>query len=472
MARCAASVLAVAAALAPLAAAQSTVIAGFNFDGSNYLATSGANQAITPSCNVIGGLVATFMTNSVGTALALGTSFPAASIGNGTAGLQFCVPTTGYAPASVAIEMRTSSTGSKFKGLFYRATPAGSWVGAAIVQANASNVGTAYYDPVHDRPAAGRGCGADRQRRRLLSRGHRVCAWHRIVRCRWRHVHVRKRRHHPHRQSGVHGESLALLSFSSTASPSLTDTPSPSSTGLSTASLTASQTGMATPPPSASRTASGTPSRSRSPTGRRTRSGTATQTPTRSHTPTPPICRGLPAVTALVGTSGSAPLLSTASFGNAGMYTSGSCSSGYRTFFPGSRLVYALYLGDGTPLGGTLTVTNCGLTANDTVLYVGTGCPTWGTSFGCLAGADDAVPPCGANGLASTLKITAAQRNYFLQLGGVNGRDVVSGLAWAYTPPPASPSGSRSPSRSRTTTRTRSRTASRSGSRSHTRKPK
>jgi hypothetical protein len=173
-------------------------------------------------------------------------------------------------------------------------------------------------------------------------------------------------------------------------------------------------------------------------------------------------------VTALVGTNGSAPLLSTASYGNAGMYTSGSCAAGYRTFFPGSRLVYALYLGDGVPVGGTLTVTTCGRTAADTVLYVGTGCPTAGASFGCLVGADDAAPPCAANALASTLKITAAQRNYFLQLGGVNGRDVASGLAWAYAAPPASPSGSRSRSR----TRSRSRPASRSGSRSRTRKPK
>jgi hypothetical protein len=134
--------------------------------------------------------------------------------------------------------------------------------------------------------------------------------------------------------------------------------------------------------------------------------------------------------------------------------------------------VYALYLGDGVPVGGTLTVTTCGRTAADTVLYVGTGCPTAGVSFGCLAGADDAAPPCGANGLASTLKITAAQRNYFLQLGGVNGRDVASGLAWAYAAPPATPSGSRTATRSRTRTRSRSRSATRSGSRSRTRKPK
>jgi hypothetical protein len=155
------------------------------------------------------------------------------------------------------------------------------------------------------------------------------------------------------------------------------------------------------------------------------------------------------------------------------MYTSGSCAAGFRTFYPGSRLVYSLYLGDGVPVGGTLTVTTCGATANDTVLYVGTGCPTVASSFGCLVGNDDAAaPPCAANGLASTLNVTAAQRSYFLQLGGANGRDVTAGLAWTYAPPPASASGTRTPSRTRTRSRSRSRSASRTSTRSRTRKPK
>lgn len=157
------------------------------------------------------------------------------------------------------------------------------------------------------------------------------------------------------------------------------------------------------------------------------------------------------------------------------MFTSGTCAYGFRTFYPGSRLVYALYLGDGVPVGGTLTVTTCGKAGpgNDTVLYVGTGCPTASSSFGCLVGNDDATaPPCAANGLASTLKITATQRSYFLQLGGVNGRDVTAGLAWMYAPPPASPSGSRTPSRSHTRSRSTSFTARRTSTCSRTRKPK
>ena len=83
------------------------------------------------------------------------------------------------------------------------------------------------------------------------------------------------------------------------------------------------------------------------------------------------------------------------------MYTSGSCSSGFRTFFPGSRLVYSLFLGVDVELGGVRTVTTCGVTRNNTVLYVGTG-PTWSQPFGCIAG--------------SALALPATQRNYFIQV--------------------------------------------------------
>jgi len=161
------------------------------------------------------------------------------------------------------------------------------------------------------------------------------------------------------------------------------------------------------------------------------------------------------------------------------MYTAGSCAVGYKTFFPGSRLLYALDLGSATPLGGTLTLTTCGHTANNTVLYVGTGCPSWDRPFGCLAGNDNVVSPaCSGNAFASSVALVAQQSNYYVQLGGVNGVDVVSGLGWAYVPPPvagsASVSGSRSRSRSASRSRTRSgsRTRSRSGSRSRSRKAK
>jgi hypothetical protein len=150
------------------------------------------------------------------------------------------------------------------------------------------------------------------------------------------------------------------------------------------------------------------------------------------------------------------------------MYTAGSCAVGFKTFYPGSRLVYALALNASTPLGGVLRFSTCGLTANDTVLYVGTGCPSWALPFGCLAGNNDAG--CGSNGLASTLSIVASQRSYFIQVGGANGRDVIVGLQWAYRAP--APVVSVSASVTRTRSRTRTRSASGTGSRSRSRKAK
>ena len=150
------------------------------------------------------------------------------------------------------------------------------------------------------------------------------------------------------------------------------------------------------------------------------------------------------------------------------MYTAGTCAAGLKAFYPGSRLLYALFLGSGVPLGGTLTLTTCGHSANDTVLYVGTGCPTWALPFGCVAGNDNAAagPACGSNALASSVAIVATQLTYYVQLGGLNGAAVTSGLGWSYAVRGASSSGSA------TRSRTRSRSGSRSASRSRSRKAK
>jgi len=97
------------------------------------------------------------------------------------------------------------------------------------------------------------------------------------------------------------------------------------------------------------------------------------------------------------------PQLSTVLSGNQDMYTSGACVSGLGAFYPGARLVYVLTLGASVPMGGTLTVTTsgCGHTAANTVLYVGTGCPTWALPFGCRVGNDNAAfPECSSNPLA------------------------------------------------------------------------
>ena len=149
------------------------------------------------------------------------------------------------------------------------------------------------------------------------------------------------------------------------------------------------------------------------------------------------------------------------------MYTSGSCAAGYGRFAPGPRLVYLLSLGNATPVGGVLTVSTCGTTAADTVIYLGTGCPTWYGSFNCLRGNDNAGDVvgqvCASNSLASTLRHVTASRVYFVQVGAAAGGGVVSGLSWSYVPP--SPSGTPSRTRAAVPSRSRSATASKSRSR-------
>ena len=141
---------------------------------------------------------------------------------------------------------------------------------------------------------------------------------------------------------------------------------------------------------------------------------------------------------------------------------------GYGSFAPGSRLVYRLSLGASVPLGGLLTLSTCGLTSNNTVLYLGTGCPTWFGSFNCLRGNDNSAAGCAPNALASSLTHITASSVYFVQVGAAEGGSVVSGLAWSYVlpKPSATASRSRAPSPSRSAMPCRSRSATLSKSRS------
>lgn len=253
----------------------------------------------------------------------------------------------------------------------------------------------------------------------------------------------------------------ASLSKSCSVSRSASCTIAPSVTGTAThfsATFTDSST-----------ISTGTSTNSAAPSSSSTGTGSKTPTSTATSSPTMPVCRGLPQVKSLAGQSGIAPPLSTTTSGSPGMYTSGTCESGLRAFYPGSRLLYALDLGATTQLGGTLTVTTCGHSANNTVLYAGTGCPSWDRPFGCVVGNDNSpTGSCDSNALASTVSLTAMQATYFLQLGGFNGAQVTSGLRWRYNAPPTSGSGSRSStlSRSRSRSRSLSRSPSAPGSRS------
>lgn len=182
-------------------------------------------------------------------------------------------------------------------------------------------------------------------------------------------------------------------------------------------------------------------------------------------------------VTLLAGGNGSSVPLSSAAAGNVGMYTTGSCARGFGTFFGGPRLVFYLSLGAELPLGGVLTLTTCGVSSDNTVLYVGTGCPTWFGSFACISGNDDAGDgglPCAGNARASSLSFTASSRYFFVQVGAAGGGAVTSGLRWSYQMSSGTPTRSRTASRTRTrsATRSASRSATRSMSRSRSRKAK
>ena len=133
----------------------------------------------------------------------------------------------------------------------------------------------------------------------------------------------------------------------------------------------------------------------------------------------------------------------------------------------GPRFVFRLDIG--AAVRGVLTVSTCGLTTNNTVLYVGTGCPLTAMAFSCRAASDNA-PRCGANGLASTVSFTTPfARIFFIQLGGSGGgAPPVSGLSWSYS----DASLTASATHTRTTTTTPSRPPSATRSMSRTRKAK
>lgn len=171
------------------------------------------------------------------------------------------------------------------------------------------------------------------------------------------------------------------------------------------------------------------------------------------------------------------PQLSLAVGGSPALFTTGRCLAGWSTFYSGPHAAYYLDLGAVVPLGGTLTVTTCGASAGNTVLYVGLGCPTSDDNFRCRMGNDNAADAglacAGGNALASTLLLTAiTSRSYFVLLGGYGGMPITSGLSWRYTPPTVSPSPTRTRTRTPTITRSSTRTRTKTSSRTRTKKRK
>ena len=74
-------------------------------------------------------------------------------------------------------------------------------------------------------------------------------------------------------------------------------------------------------------------------------------------------------------------------------------------------------------MGGTLTLSTCGLTSDNTVIYAGRGCPTSAADFACVAGNDnaddDGGDECTENPGASTLVLfPTTARTYFIEIGG------------------------------------------------------
>ena len=283
--------------------------------------------------------------------------------------------------------------------------------------------------------------------------------------------------------STMAGMRVVAFSTVTTASPTPSAPPSPTATssgsgsgsksGPGTQSPSGSRSGTPTATRSSSSTATaagtGTPSSSQSGTDKATSSVMLSSSPTPTATSTQSLCRApVNRVAVQSGVSGTFPVASSADAGNAGMYTSGSCAVGYQSFVPGPRLVYRITLSNELPVGGTLTLSTCGLTSNDTVLYLGTGCPTWFGSFNCLRGNDDAVVGaaiCAGNHLASALSYITTSRLYFVQLGTSSGAEVVSGLSWSYRTASASSTSTCTRSRTALSTRTRSATSSKSRSR-------
>jgi len=109
------------------------------------------------------------------------------------------------------------------------------------------------------------------------------------------------------------------------------------------------------------------------------------------------------------------------------------CSSGSATS-SGPKLAFMIDLGADTILGSQLTVDTCLTAIGDTVLFVGTGCPTSSASFRCLIANDDAgAIICPSDTMASQVRINANSRYMWAVVGNyASSTSASSGIRWWY----------------------------------------
>ena len=241
------------------------------------------------------------------------------------------------------------------------------------------------------------------------------------------------------------GSATSSASSTQTASPTSTSSQTPSSTNTvsQTPTSTASRTG--TPSPSPTKTASATLTPTRTP------SGTATLTPTPSAMCGPPVYN----ITSVSGIVGNSSVAQSSQWGNNGLISGAICGdNSFSSFYSGPFAVYFLNLGATIRIGGTLVITTCGVTSDNTVLYAGLGCPTSGASFQCLRGNDNVVDEgmeCSSNPEASTIVLrSVSTRTFYIMVGGFLGRSFSSGLSWEYFLTTATPTVSLPPTPSST----------------------
>lgn len=145
--------------------------------------------------------------------------------------------------------------------------------------------------------------------------------------------------------------------------------------------------------------------------------------------------------TVLTGVSGVTPSYVISTVGSTSILggVSPTCATGSGVS-SGAKLAFMIDLGADTVLGAQLTVDTCLTAVGDTVLYVGTGCPSSSASFGCLAANDDmGATLCPSDSVASRVSINVSSRYVWAVVGNYGSTTTASsGLRWWYggaTPP-------------------------------------